>query len=128
VFIATGAAVFHSAHLGKGSEVRVYGVVHLKTYVAEGATVPVGWVAVGNPAQMLSQESMNASGKSRSPWTFHSRSTGSSAPRQRCRRSHAAYRKHWVRTHQMSRALDPCFKRTCLRLGFQSNVRPHIRH
>ena len=54
VFIATGAAVFHSARLGKGSEVRINGVVHLKTHVAEGATVPIGWVAVGNPAQILS--------------------------------------------------------------------------
>lgn len=53
VFIATGAAVFHAAHLGKGSEVRINAVVHLKTYVASGETVPIGWVAVGNPAQIL---------------------------------------------------------------------------
>lgn len=53
VFIATGAAVFHSARLGKGSEVRINAVVHLKTHVAAGETVPVGWVAVGNPAQIL---------------------------------------------------------------------------
>lgn len=53
VFIATGAAVFHSAHLGKGSEVRINGVVHLKTHVAAGETVPIGWVAVGDPAQIL---------------------------------------------------------------------------
>jgi carbonic anhydrase/acetyltransferase-like protein (isoleucine patch superfamily) len=53
VFIATGAAVFHSARLGKGSEVRINGVVHLKTHVVDGATVPIGWVAVGNPAQIL---------------------------------------------------------------------------
>src|SRR5210317_1642576 len=38
VFIATGAAVFHSALLGKGSEVRVNGVVHLKTRLAAGET------------------------------------------------------------------------------------------
>src|SRR6266446_6138838 len=31
VFIATGAAIFHSAHLGRGSEVRINGVVHLKS-------------------------------------------------------------------------------------------------
>jgi carbonic anhydrase/acetyltransferase-like protein (isoleucine patch superfamily) len=53
VFIATGAAVFHSARLGKGSEVRINGVVHLKTHVSDGATVPIGWVAVGSPAQIL---------------------------------------------------------------------------
>ena len=53
VFIATGAAVFHSAHLGRGSEVRVNGVVHLKSRLADGETVPIGWIAVGDPAQVL---------------------------------------------------------------------------
>jgi carbonic anhydrase/acetyltransferase-like protein (isoleucine patch superfamily) len=53
VFIATGAAIFHSARLGKGSEIRINGVVHLKSYLAAGETVPIGWVAVGDPAQIL---------------------------------------------------------------------------
>ncbi len=53
VFIATGAAVFHSARLGKGSEIRINGVVHLKTHLALGESVPIGWVAVGSPAQVL---------------------------------------------------------------------------
>ena len=53
VFIATGAAVFHSALLGKGSEVRINGIVHLKTHLAAGESVPIGWVAVGDPAQVL---------------------------------------------------------------------------
>jgi carbonic anhydrase/acetyltransferase-like protein (isoleucine patch superfamily) len=53
VFVATGAAVFHGARLGKGCEVRVNGVVHLKSHVAPGVTVPIGWVAVGNPAKIL---------------------------------------------------------------------------
>jgi carbonic anhydrase/acetyltransferase-like protein (isoleucine patch superfamily) len=53
VFIATGAAIFHGAHLGKGSEVRVNGVVHLKSRLKAGDTVPIGWVAVGDPASIL---------------------------------------------------------------------------
>ena len=53
VFIATGAAIFHAAHLGKGSEIRVNAVVHLKTHLPAGATVPIGWVAVGDPARIL---------------------------------------------------------------------------
>jgi carbonic anhydrase/acetyltransferase-like protein (isoleucine patch superfamily) len=53
VFVATGAAVFHSAHLGRGCEVRINGVVHLLTHVPAGATVPIGWVAVGNPAHFF---------------------------------------------------------------------------
>lgn len=53
VFIATGAAIFHGAHLGRGSEVRINAVVHLKTRLEPGATVPIGWVAVGDPARIL---------------------------------------------------------------------------
>lgn len=53
VFIATGAAIFHAARLGRGSEVRVHGVVHLRTRLPPGATVPIGWVAVGDPARIL---------------------------------------------------------------------------
>ncbi len=53
VFIATGAAIFHGARVGKGSEVRIHGVVHLKSHLAEGETVPIGWIAVGNPAEIL---------------------------------------------------------------------------
>jgi carbonic anhydrase/acetyltransferase-like protein (isoleucine patch superfamily) len=53
VFVATGAAVFHGAHLGRGSEVRVHAVVHIRTELPAGATVPIGWVAVGTPAQIL---------------------------------------------------------------------------
>jgi carbonic anhydrase/acetyltransferase-like protein (isoleucine patch superfamily) len=53
VFIATGAAVFHSARLGKRSEVRIHGVVHLRTCLPAGAVVPIGWVAVGDPAAVF---------------------------------------------------------------------------
>ena len=53
VFLATGCAVFHGSHIGAGAEVRINGVVHLKTRVPAGATVPIGWVAVGDPAQLF---------------------------------------------------------------------------
>ena len=53
VFIATGVSIFHAAHIGKGSEVRVNAVVHLKTRLAAGSTVPIGWIAVGDPAEIL---------------------------------------------------------------------------
>jgi carbonic anhydrase/acetyltransferase-like protein (isoleucine patch superfamily) len=53
VFVATGAAIFHGARLGRGSEVRVHAVVHLRTRLEPGATVPIGWVAVGDPATIL---------------------------------------------------------------------------
>jgi carbonic anhydrase/acetyltransferase-like protein (isoleucine patch superfamily) len=53
VFVATGAAIFHGAHLGQGAEVRVHATVHLRTRLEPGATVPIGWVAVGDPASIL---------------------------------------------------------------------------
>jgi carbonic anhydrase/acetyltransferase-like protein (isoleucine patch superfamily) len=56
VFIATGACVFHGATLGYGCEVRVNGVVHLRTKLARGSVVPICWVAVGNPARILPPE------------------------------------------------------------------------
>jgi len=52
-FIATGAAIFHGAHVGKGSEVRINGIVHLKTRLEPGSSVPIGWIAVGDPARIL---------------------------------------------------------------------------
>jgi carbonic anhydrase/acetyltransferase-like protein (isoleucine patch superfamily) len=53
VFIATGASIFHGAVLEKGVEVRVNGVVHLKSRLAEDQMVPIGWIAVGDPAEIL---------------------------------------------------------------------------
>jgi carbonic anhydrase/acetyltransferase-like protein (isoleucine patch superfamily) len=52
-FIATGAALFPGAVLGAGVEVRIHGVVQVNTVLEPGAVVPIGWVAVGDPAQIL---------------------------------------------------------------------------
>ena len=56
VFVATGATVLNGAHLGKGCEVRINGVVHISTCLPAHAVVPIGWVAVGCPAQMFPPE------------------------------------------------------------------------
>ncbi len=53
VFLATGAAVFPGAHLGTRSEVRINAVVHVNSHLPSDATVPIGWVAVGDPAQLF---------------------------------------------------------------------------
>jgi len=52
-FIATGAALFPGACVGTGSEVRIHGVVHVNTVLEPGSTVPIGWIAVGDPARIL---------------------------------------------------------------------------
>lgn len=52
VFLATGSAVFNGAVVKTRAEVRIHGVVHVNTVLEEDATVPIGWVAVGRPAEV----------------------------------------------------------------------------
>jgi carbonic anhydrase/acetyltransferase-like protein (isoleucine patch superfamily) len=52
-FLATGCALFPGSRLGRGVEVRINGVVQVNTALDDGAVVPIGWVAVGDPAQIL---------------------------------------------------------------------------
>ncbi|MCH6232264.1 gamma carbonic anhydrase family protein [Microbacterium sp. CFH 31415] len=53
VFLATGTRVFNGARIGARSEVRINGVVHLRTTLPAESTVPIGWVAIGDPVQIL---------------------------------------------------------------------------
>jgi len=52
-FLATGTSVFPGSRLGRGVEVRINGIVHVNTALEDGAMVPIGWVAVGNPARII---------------------------------------------------------------------------
>src|SRR5262245_8020437 len=70
VLIATGAAVFHGSTIGKCAEVRINAVVHLRTRLPAGATVPIGWVAVGDPAQILPPSEHDAIWKIQQPLNF----------------------------------------------------------
>jgi len=56
VFLGTGATVFNGARIGARAEVRVNGIVHLRTVLAPDAVVPLGWIAVGDPAEILPPE------------------------------------------------------------------------
>ena len=56
VFLATGVRVFNGARIGDRAEVRIGAIVHLRTVLADDAVVPIGWVAVGDPAQLLSPD------------------------------------------------------------------------
>lgn len=53
VFLATGATVFNGARIGAGSQVRINGLVHLRSVLPPRSMVPIGWVAVGDPVQIL---------------------------------------------------------------------------
>lgn len=52
-FIATGASIFNGARVEPESEVRIGGVVHVNSRLPAGSVVPIGWVAVGDPAKIL---------------------------------------------------------------------------
>lgn len=73
VFVATGAAVFNGARLGTRSEVRIHGVVHLRSVLPPDAVVPIGWVAA-TPSRSCRRTSTTGSG----------RSSGRSTSRGRC--------------------------------------------
>lgn len=70
VFIATGASVFHGAVLEAGSEVRINAVVHLRTRLPAGTTVPIGWIAVGDPARLLPLDQHDEIWKLQEPLDF----------------------------------------------------------
>ncbi len=56
IFLATGSCVLNKAVIGARAEVRINGVVHIRTRIPAEATVPIGWVAVDNPAEILSPD------------------------------------------------------------------------
>ncbi len=60
VFLATGGRVFNGAVVGRGSEVRIHAIVHLRTELPAGTTVPIGWVAVGTPPLIAPPEEHDA--------------------------------------------------------------------
>jgi gamma-carbonic anhydrase len=56
VFLATGVSVFPGAQIERGSEIRINAVVHVNSRVERNTTVPIGWIAVGDPAQLFAPE------------------------------------------------------------------------
>lgn len=70
VFLATGATVFNGARIGRGSEVRINGLVHLRTELAADSTVPIGWIAVGRPAELHPPSAHDAIWAAQKPLDF----------------------------------------------------------
>jgi carbonic anhydrase/acetyltransferase-like protein (isoleucine patch superfamily) len=58
-FLATRAAVFPGAVVGAGSEVRIHAVIHVNSKLASDTTVPIAWIALGDPAQLFSPDRHN---------------------------------------------------------------------
>jgi carbonic anhydrase/acetyltransferase-like protein (isoleucine patch superfamily) len=60
VFIATGAMVFNGAHMGRASSVALGGAVHIGCIVPPLTRIPIGWVAVGEPARLYPPHEVEA--------------------------------------------------------------------
>ncbi|MFW6078115.1 MAG: gamma carbonic anhydrase family protein, partial [Gemmatimonadota bacterium] len=51
-FLATGVTVLNGARIGRLADVRINAVVHVRTRLPPETTIPIGWVAVGDPAEV----------------------------------------------------------------------------
>ncbi|GAA1562424.1 hypothetical protein GCM10009789_14520 [Kribbella sancticallisti] len=60
VFIATGAALFPGSVAGAGAELRINSVLQVNSRLEPGAVLPIGWIAVGDPAQLFSPDQHEA--------------------------------------------------------------------
>jgi carbonic anhydrase/acetyltransferase-like protein (isoleucine patch superfamily) len=56
VFVATGASMFPGSVAGTRSELRINSVLHVNSRLAPGTVVPIGWIAIGDPAQLFSPD------------------------------------------------------------------------
>ncbi len=52
VFVATGAMIFNGAVLAKASSLALGAAVHIGCQVPAETHIPIGWVAVGDPARL----------------------------------------------------------------------------
>lgn len=55
-FIAAGAKVFNGARMEAGSAIALGGILHVKSRLAKGTTVPMQHVAHGDPAEIFTPE------------------------------------------------------------------------
>jgi carbonic anhydrase/acetyltransferase-like protein (isoleucine patch superfamily) len=56
VFIATGASLFPGSVAGTGAELRINSVLQVNSHLTAGTVLPIGWIAVGNPAELFSPD------------------------------------------------------------------------
>jgi carbonic anhydrase/acetyltransferase-like protein (isoleucine patch superfamily) len=101
-FIATGASLFPGARIGTRGVVRINGIVHVKSTLPDEGLVPIGWVAVGDPAQVLSPDRHEEISAILTDLDFHGTVYGvaRSAARERMERQSA-----WFGAHRDDRIL-----------------------
>jgi carbonic anhydrase/acetyltransferase-like protein (isoleucine patch superfamily) len=56
VFVATNASVFPHARIGARSAIRIGAVVHIHTVLPAESSLPILWIAVGDPPELYPPE------------------------------------------------------------------------
>ena len=84
VFLATGTAVFHGSRVGRGSVVRIGAVVHVRSVLPPGSTVPIGWIACGDPVELFSPDRHDALWAVQEPLNFTRTAYGIDRPLGEC--------------------------------------------
>lgn len=56
VFVATGVSMFPGSSAGAGAELRVNSVLQVNSRLPAGAVLPIGWIGVGDPAQLFAPD------------------------------------------------------------------------
>jgi carbonic anhydrase/acetyltransferase-like protein (isoleucine patch superfamily) len=102
-FLATGAAVFPGAVVGAGSEIRIHGVVHVNSALPPGTTVPIGWIAAGDPAELFSPDRHDELWAAQEPLDFPGTVYG--LPRDATARERMTRQSAWFGAHRDDRAL-----------------------
>jgi carbonic anhydrase/acetyltransferase-like protein (isoleucine patch superfamily) len=104
-FVATGSSLFPGSRLGREVEVRINGVVHVNTVLDDGALVPIGWVAVGDPAQVLAPSDHEEIWKIQAGLDFPQTVYG--LPREASARERMERQAEWFAAHGDDRVLPP---------------------
>jgi len=98
-------AVPPGSRLGREVEVRINGVVHVNTALDDGALVPIGWVAVGDPAQVLAPSDHEEIWKVQAGLDFPQTVYGIS--REASARERMERQAEWFAAHRDDRVLPP---------------------
>ena len=70
VFVATGVSMFPGSVAGTGSELRIGSVLHVNSRLEPGTTLPIGWIAAGDPARLFSPDQHDELWAAQEPMDF----------------------------------------------------------
>ncbi|GAA1569615.1 gamma carbonic anhydrase family protein [Kribbella hippodromi] len=104
VFIATGAALFPGSVAGAGAELRINSVLHVNSHLEAGTVLPIGWIAVGNPARLFAPDRHEELWQIQRELDFPGTVYG--VPRGTAQREVMARQSSFYGTHQDDRVLD----------------------